>query len=108
MEVTNMSKLSRWLTEEQLYVKPRTRCKGCNETVAQIFKRYGENAISEGRWLDIGDDYQTAIDESKAGWYCYPCLEYDESEPKAIITLHDDGMAYKFHIGGFGIYETGD
>jgi hypothetical protein len=102
------SELAQWLKEEQLYIKPRTRCRGCGLTVAQIIKQYGKHAVLDGRFVDPGDDYITAIEDSKAGWYCWPCIEYDEAEPRATVVLYADDIVYRFLVGEYAIFETGD
>jgi len=103
-----MTKLQRFIDKQNLYVTPRTRCKICGLTVAQIYREYGERGLLDARFIDDGDDFITAIDKSKAGWYCYPCLEYDLVEPKATVTLYSAQQDYHFIIGEYLVEEQGD
>jgi len=102
-----MSKLESFIKEEGLYgLTPRTRCIGCDCTVAQIFKEFGKHALLDGQLLDKSDDSITAIE--KEGWICHPCLELDEVEPAATIVLHSEGQKFVFAIGKYAIFERGE
>jgi hypothetical protein len=77
--------------------------------VAQLLRndQNGRYYIEEGQWLDVYGDRVTAIDKTEEGWICGPCLEYEESEPKAVVVLHAEDK-FTFRIGEHAIVETGD
>ena len=102
------SRLRQWLEEENLYITPRTRCKGCGQTAAQIYRSHGQYGLLDSIFLEEGNDHIMVLDDAKAGWYCWPCIEYDQSEPKATAALCTGGEQYHFRIGQYGITECGD
>lgn len=92
-------------------LKPRTRCVGCEATVAQLLAMEPDGRyVEQGEWLDVSGDRYVAIDASRQGWMCWPCLEMEEMEPQAVLLLYvseDAGECwqYKFRIGSHVITE---
>jgi len=109
---------SQYLEEQGITdLRPRLRCISCGATVAQVYnKGKGRYYLEDGEWIECdGSGRYTAIDKTKQGWMCGPCVEYEEAEPRCVVVLYgehgedpDDYEKFQFKIGEYAIIETGD
>jgi hypothetical protein len=73
----------------ELGLEPKQRCIACEEKLEDIAREFGEHAIEDGL-------------HTEKGFLCYPCYEYDLTEPPLTVYHDDDDRPYR--IG----YHTSD